>query len=59
FKIIDALYPMLNFLFPSFVSTLQELALAMIHLIIIPYESSTIEVKDIKFLAIQNQLIAK
>jgi len=24
FKIIDALYPMLNFLFPAFVSTLQE-----------------------------------
>ncbi len=59
FKIIDALYPMLNFLFPSFVSTLQELALAMIHLIINPYESSTIEVKDIKILAIQNQLIDK
>jgi hypothetical protein len=59
FKIIDALYPMLNFLFPSFVSTLQELALAMIYLIIKPYESSTIEVKDIKILAIQNQLIDK
>ncbi|MCE2756793.1 MAG: NAD-dependent epimerase/dehydratase family protein [Bacteroidota bacterium] len=48
FKIIDALYPMLNFLFPAFVSTLQELALAMITVVITPYKSTTLEVKDIK-----------
>ena len=48
FKIIDALYPMLNFLFPAFVSTLQELAPAMITVVITPYKSTTLEVKDIK-----------
>lgn len=48
FKIIDALYPMLNFLFPAFVSTLQELALAMITVVITPYKSTTLEVNDIK-----------
>jgi len=51
FKIMDAMYPLLNFLFPSFVSTLQEVALAMIHVIRTPYESGILEVKDIKSVA--------
>jgi hypothetical protein len=45
---MDALYPLLNLLFPAFVSTLQEVALAMIAVVVNPYQSTTLEVKDIK-----------
>ena len=48
FKVMDALYPFLNLLFPAFVSTLQEVALAMIAVVVNPYQSTTLEVKDIK-----------
>ena len=48
FKLMDALYPFMNFLFPAFVSTLQEVAIAMIYLVEIPNEKTTIEVTDIK-----------
>ena len=48
FKVMDALYPLLNLLFPAFVSTLEEVALAMIAVVINPYQSTTLEVKDIK-----------
>lgn len=59
FKIMDALYPLINLLFPAFVSTLQEVALAMISVAVKPYESSTLEVKDIKIIVRQNQLASK
>lgn len=52
FKIMDALYPFMNFLFPAFVSTLQEVAIAMIKVVATPYESSTLEVRDIKKITI-------
>jgi uncharacterized protein YbjT (DUF2867 family) len=48
FKVMDALYPFLNLLFPAFVSTLQEVALAMIAVVVNTYQSTTLEVKDIK-----------
>jgi uncharacterized protein YbjT (DUF2867 family) len=48
FKVMDALYPLLNLLFPAFVSTLQEVALAMIAVVVNTYQSTTLEVKDIK-----------
>jgi uncharacterized protein YbjT (DUF2867 family) len=48
FKIMDALYPSLNLLFPAFVSTLQQVALAMIEVVTNPYASNTLEVRDIK-----------
>ena len=53
FKIIDALYPLMNFLFPAFVSTLQEVAVAMIKIVLTPYKSNTIEVKDVKLICTQ------
>lgn len=48
FKIMDALYPLMNVLFPAFVSTLQEVAIAMIEVTLNKYSSSTVEVNDIK-----------
>jgi hypothetical protein len=54
FKVMDALYPLINFLFPAFVSTLQEVAIAMIKIVATPYKSNTIEVKDIKLISNQN-----
>ena len=48
FKLMDTLYPLMNFLFPAFVSTLQEVAIAMIEVTINKYSSSIIEVSDIK-----------
>lgn len=53
FKVMDVLYPLMNFLFPAFVSTLQEVALAMIQVVAKPYESRTLEVRDIKKIAMQ------
>ena len=51
FKVMDALYPMMNFLFPSFVSTLQEVALAMIAVVKNGYPKAVLEVLDIKKVA--------
>jgi uncharacterized protein YbjT (DUF2867 family) len=48
FKMMDALYPLMNVLFPAFVSTLQEVAIAMIEVTLNKYSSSTVEVNDIK-----------
>jgi hypothetical protein len=45
------MYPALRALFPSFVSTLQELGLAMINTVNKGYEKSIVEVKDIVKLA--------
>lgn len=56
FKLMDAMYPIFNFLFPSFVSTLQEVSLAMIYLVEIHYHTSTIEVNDVKNI---NRIIKK
>ena len=56
FKLMDAMYPIFNFLFPSFVSTLQEVSLAMIYLVETPYHRSTIEVNDVKNI---NRIIKK
>lgn len=41
------LYPPLRALFPSFVSTLNEVGIAMINSVIYGYEKSVLEVKDI------------
>lgn len=56
FKMMDSMYPIFNFLFPSFVSTLQEVSLAMIYLVEIHYHTSTIEVNDVKNI---NRIIKK
>lgn len=48
FKLMDGLYPLMNFLFPSFVSTLQEVAIAMIEVTLNKYSSPIVEVSDIK-----------
>ncbi len=45
------MYPALRALFPSFVSTLKELGLAMINAVNIGYDKSILEVKDIVKLA--------
>lgn len=55
FKAMDALYPLMNFLFPAFVSTLQEVAIAMIEIVKNSYQKSIIEVTDIK--KISNSLL--
>jgi uncharacterized protein YbjT (DUF2867 family) len=44
-------YPLLRKLFPSFISTLKELALAMINSVTKGYESQVLEVRDIVRLA--------
>lgn len=41
------LYPVLRALFPNYVSTLKEVALAMINSVIYGYEKSVLEVKDL------------
>jgi hypothetical protein len=45
--IFRMLYPMLRFVLPDYVSTLKEVALAMINAVIIGYEKPVLEVKDI------------
>lgn len=45
------LYPVLRVLFPKFVSTLKEVALAMINSVIYGYEKSVLEVPDLLELA--------
>jgi hypothetical protein len=45
------LYPVFRFLMPKFVSTLKELGLAMINSVLLGYDKSVIEVKDIILLS--------
>ncbi len=51
FFIFRILYPLLRILFPRFVTTLKEVALAMINSSIFGYEKSVLEVKDILVLS--------
>ncbi len=51
YKAIGSLYPLLHFLFPNNVSTMAQVGLAMINSVIIGYDKSVLEVKDIKELA--------
>jgi hypothetical protein len=51
FKVFRFLYPVLQPVFPNFVSTLQEVALAMINSVIYGYEKNILEVKDLVLLA--------
>ena len=51
FKAIDALYPVLNALFPNQGSTLQQVGLAMINGVLHGYPKQILEIKDIKSLA--------
>ena len=53
YKYLTWLYPIVRRLFPSFVSTLKEMALAMINASIWGYEKTILEVKDIKTIAHQ------
>lgn len=48
---ITWMFPLLNYLFPNFVSTLKEVAMAMINTVNKEYDKSVLEVKDIKKLA--------
>lgn len=54
YKYVSWMYPFLRVVFPSGVSTLKELALAMINSVRVGYEKSVLEVKDIVSLAKQN-----
>jgi len=47
YKYVNWLYPVLRFAFPNFVTTLQEVALAMINCTLNGYEKKILEVKDI------------
>jgi len=51
YKLITLLYPVLDKLFPNYVSTMQELGLAMIKCILRGYPMQILEVKDINQLA--------
>jgi hypothetical protein len=51
YSIFRFLYPMLRALFPKFVTTLKEVALAMINSVIYDYEKSVLEVKDLIILS--------
>lgn len=54
YKYISWLYPFLRLVFPSGVSTLKELGLAMINSALMGYEKPVLEVKDIVKLAKNN-----
>lgn len=54
YKYVSWMYPFLRLVFPSGVSTLKELALAMINSARLGYEKTILEVKDIVQLAKQN-----
>lgn len=47
YKVLAWLYPVWRLLFPSFVSTLSELGLAMINVVTKGYEKPVLEVRDI------------
>jgi hypothetical protein len=51
YKLITLLYPILDKLFPNYVSTMQELGLAMIKCILRGYRKQILEVRDINHLA--------
>jgi hypothetical protein len=51
YKIIGSFYPVLRLLFPNHVSTLREVALAMINSVLKGYSKQILEIKDIKSLA--------
>ncbi|MEI8226422.1 MAG: hypothetical protein WCG82_10915 [Bacteroidota bacterium] len=51
YAVFRLLYPVLQVLFPKYVSTLKEVGLAMINTVIKGYEKSVLEVKDIVELA--------
>jgi len=51
YVIFRILYPPLRALFPKFVSTLKEVATAMINSVIYGYEKPVLEVKDIVVLS--------
>lgn len=54
YKYVSWMYPFLRMVFPSGVSTLKELALAMINTVRLGYEINALEVKDIVKLAKQS-----
>jgi hypothetical protein len=49
--IFRVLYPVFRVVMPSFVSTMKELATAMINSVLYGYEKTVLEVKDIKKLS--------
>ena len=51
YAVFRFLYPVLRLLFPKFVSTLKEVALAMINAVIYRYEKPVLEVRDLLELA--------
>lgn len=51
YKLIPLLYPFFKLLMPGQVSTLKQVALAMINTVIKGYDKTILEVKDIKILA--------
>lgn len=51
YKVFIPIFPVLNFLFPNFVSTLAQIGIAMINTVNKGCEKQVLEVKDIKELA--------
>jgi NAD dependent epimerase/dehydratase family len=51
YKSIDWLYPLLRLILPNHVSTLRDVALAMINTVLIGFSKQILEVKDIKILS--------
>lgn len=51
YKLMKPLLPVFRFLFPRYVSSLQELGLAMINVVLNGYDKKVLEVKDIVKLA--------
>jgi hypothetical protein len=51
YVVFKILYPVLRTLFPRFVTTLKEVAIAMINSVIHGYEKPVLEVKDILYLS--------
>lgn len=51
YKAIAALYPVLRMVFPAYVSTMQQVGLAMIHSVVQGYPKTILEIKDINTLA--------
>lgn len=47
YKIVNPIFPLLRALFPKFVSTLGEVGLAMINVVLKGYDKKVLEVKDI------------
>jgi uncharacterized protein YbjT (DUF2867 family) len=51
YKTISRLYPVLHWLFPNQVSTMQQVGKALINSVLIGYNKPILEIKDIKLLA--------